>query len=79
MKNNDWAPITPALAASASAGASVANALIWAAVILGVSMVLDGSPQAGRVLNLLGGGAAGSLIVLGGWLRVFRRRHGQNS
>jgi hypothetical protein len=64
MKNNDWVPI-------------ISVALIWAAVILAVSMALDGSPLAGRVLSLQGGGAAGTLIVLGGWLRAGRKRsHG---
>lgn len=63
MKNNAWAPI-------------LAIALIWAAVILAVSVVLDGSPLAGRVNTLLGGGAAGTIIVLGGWLPVLRRRNG---
>ncbi len=63
MKNHDWAPI-------------IAIALIWAAVILAVSLVLDGSPLAGRVNTLLGGGAAGTIIVLGGWFRTLRRQHG---
>lgn len=69
MKRNAWAPITPALATSASAGASIAMALLWAAVILGVSSVLSGSPLERQVLTLAGGGAAGTIIVLGGWLR----------
>ena len=60
---NDWAPI-------------IATAIIWAAVILTVSSVLSGDPLVSRVLTLLGGGAAGTIIVLGGWLRVLRRRNG---
>ena len=59
MKRKAWAPITPALATSASAGASVAMALLWATAILGVSSVLNGSPLERQVLTL----------VVGGWLR----------
>jgi hypothetical protein len=80
MKRNAWAPITPALATSASAGASVAIAIIWAAVILAVSSTLSGSPLERQVLTLVGGGVAGTItpalatsagasVVLGGWLR----------
>jgi VIT1/CCC1 family predicted Fe2+/Mn2+ transporter len=69
MKRNAWAPITPALATSASAGASVAIAILWAAVILAVSSTLSGSPLERQVLTLVGGGVAGTIIVLGGWLR----------
>ncbi len=57
MKRNAWAPITPALATSA--GASVAIAVLWAAVVFGVSSVLSGSPLERQVLTL----------VVGGWLR----------
>ena len=56
MKRNAWAPI-------------IAIAIIWAAVILGVSSALDGSPLERQVLTLVGGGAAGTIIVLGGWMR----------
>ena len=56
MKRNAWAPI-------------VAVAIIWAAVILAVSSTLSGSPLERQVLTLLGGGAAGTIVVLGGWLR----------
>jgi hypothetical protein len=80
MKRNAWAPITPALATSA--GASVAIAILWAAVILAVSSTLSGSPLERQVLTLVGGGVAGTItpalatsasagasVVLGGWLR----------
>jgi hypothetical protein len=76
MKRKAWAPI-------------VAIAIIWAAVILGVSSVLSGSPLERQVLTLVGGGAAGTItpalatsasagasVVLGGWLRVQRRQDG---
>jgi hypothetical protein len=56
MKRNAWAPI-------------IAIAIIWAAVILGVSSALNGSSLERQVLTLVGGGAAGTIIVLGGWLR----------
>ncbi len=55
MKRNAWAPI-------------IAIALIWAAVIFSVSSVLEGMPVERQVLTLVGGGAAGTIIVLGGWL-----------
>ncbi len=41
-------------------------AIVWATVIFAVSMTLEGVPQAGRVLQILGGGAAASIILLGG-------------
>jgi hypothetical protein len=56
MKRNAWAPV-------------VAVAIIWAAVILAVSSTLSGSPLEQQVLTLVGGGAAGTIVVLGGWLR----------
>ena len=56
MKRNAWAPV-------------IAIAILWAAVILAVSSTLSGSPLERQVLTLVGGGAAGTIIVLGGWLR----------
>ncbi len=56
MTKNAWAPI-------------IAAALIWAAVIYSIGSVLEGSPLERQVLTLVGGGAAGTIIVLGGWLR----------
>lgn len=44
----------------------VGLAIIWAAVILTTSNVLDGTAYQSQVLRLLGGGAAGSIIVVGG-------------
>ncbi len=47
----------------------IAVALIWAAVILATRMVLEDTPYAARVLPLLSGGAAATIIVLGGACR----------
>lgn len=44
-------------------------AAIWAVVILAVSSVLADTPFAPRVLSILGGGAAATIILLGGMLR----------
>ncbi len=46
--------------------AVIVIALIWAAVILATSTTLEGAPQFSRVLTILGGGAAASIILLGG-------------
>ncbi len=54
MKTNAWAPI-------------LAVAIMWVAVIITVSSALEGLPAQRHVLSLLGGGAAGTIIVLGGW------------
>ncbi len=49
-------------------------ALIWAAVIMGTSTVLAGAPQGTRVLTVLGGGAAASIILLGGMIAQEKRQ-----
>jgi hypothetical protein len=46
--------------------AVIVVAIIWAAVIFAVSTALQGVPQASQVLQILGGGAAASIILLGG-------------
>ena len=46
--------------------AVVVIALIWAAVIIAVSLTLSGSAESSRVLTILAGGAAASIILLGG-------------
>ena len=46
--------------------AVIVIAIIWAVVIFAVSMALEGAPQANRVLQILGGGAAATIILLGG-------------
>ncbi len=53
--------------------AVIVAAIIWAAVIIAVSMTLEGAPQAARVTTLLGGGAAATIILLGG-LGIRQRR-----
>lgn len=47
----------------------LAIAVIWAAVIFTVSGVVEGTPASGKVLTLVGGGVAATLIVVGGGLR----------
>jgi len=47
----------------------VANAIIWAAVILASALVLKGTDYFGQMLPILSGGAGGSIIVLAGGLR----------
>ncbi len=49
--------------------AVIANAIIWAAVILASSAILRDHGLFGEMLPILGGGAAASLIVVGGALR----------
>ncbi len=53
--------------------AVIVVAIIWAAVIIAVSITLEGAPQATRVTTILGGGAAASIILLGG-LGIRERR-----
>ncbi len=50
----------------------IVNAIVWAAVIFAVSTILEGTPEAVRVLPILGGGAAATTILLGGILRRSR-------
>ncbi len=52
-----------------SAVGIVAVALIWAAVIWAACVVLDGTPYWGRMVLILGGGAAATIMILGGTLR----------
>jgi len=47
--------------------------LIWAAVVLAASTTLEGGPQFPRVLTILGGGAAASIILLGGMIAQERK------
>jgi hypothetical protein len=53
--------------------AVIVVSIIWAAVIIAVSMTLGDVPQASRVLTLLGGGAAASIILLGGMIAQERK------
>jgi hypothetical protein len=50
-------------------GASMANALIWAAAIIGAAIMLRGTPQAGQVVVILGGAAGASVVIVGDALR----------
>jgi hypothetical protein len=44
---------------------TIANAVVWAAVIFAVDTILRNTPYAGKVLLILGGGAAATIILLG--------------
>jgi hypothetical protein len=56
---------------------SLGIAAIWAAVIIGVAIVLRGTPYAGSVVTLVGGGAGASLIILEGRCREKQGRRDQ--
>lgn len=47
-------------------------AIIWAAVIIATSIVLAGTGLMGKMIPILGGGAAGSIIVVGSGIRKLR-------
>ena len=53
--------------------AVIVIAIIWAAVIFAVSMTLGDAPQSSRVISILGGGAAASIILLGGMIAQERK------
>lgn len=53
--------------------AIIVEAIVWAAVIVAVSTTLEGAWQASRVLTILGGGAAATIILLGGMLARERK------
>jgi hypothetical protein len=48
-------------------------AVMWAAVIMATSLVLASAPEFSRVLTILGGGAAASIILLGGMIARERK------
>jgi len=48
---------------------TVAVAIIWAAVILATALVLQGTGLMGKMIPILGGGAAGCIIVVSSYLR----------
>jgi hypothetical protein len=50
-------------------GASLANALLWAAAIFAAAILLRGTPQGGEVVVILGGAAGASVIIVGDALR----------
>ena len=49
------------------------NAIIWAGVILASAVVLQGTGHMGEMIPILGGGAARSVVVLGGGLSRWSR------
>jgi hypothetical protein len=53
--------------------AVIVVAVIWAAVIMATSMMLASAPEFSRVLTILGGGAAASIILLGGMIAQERK------
>ncbi len=54
--------------------AIIAIALVWAVVIFATAEVLEATVYAPRVLRILGGGAAATIIVLGGFSRGIRAK-----
>ena len=48
---------------------TIAVAIIWAAVILATAVVLQGTGLMGKMIPILGGGAAGCIIVVSSCLR----------
>jgi uncharacterized membrane protein YgaE (UPF0421/DUF939 family) len=48
--------------------AVIVIALIWAAVIIASAITLGSVPESSRALTILGGGAAASIILLGGMI-----------
>lgn len=46
--------------------AVIVVAIIWAAVILATAVAMKGASEYPRLLNILGGGAAATIILLGG-------------
>ena len=49
--------------------AIIVTALIWALVILAVDIALKDTGYMARMIPILGGGAAATIILLGGLLR----------
>jgi hypothetical protein len=49
--------------------AIIVTALIWVSVILAADLSLQGTGYMGRLIPILGGGAAATIILLGGLLR----------
>ena len=45
------------------------NAIVWAAVLLGAAVVLDGTDCYSQISTILAGGAAASVVVVGGGVR----------
>lgn len=47
----------------------LANAIIWAAVILGTAFIMAGTDNLSQLIVVVGGGAAASVVVVGGGVR----------
>lgn len=52
----------------------VANALIWAAIIVAVTSALQGTEYPSQLLPILVGGAGGSVLLVAAWVRRFRSK-----
>ena len=52
----------------------IAVAIIWGAVILATAIVLQDAGLMGKMFPILGGGAAGCIIVVSGYLRKSRKQ-----
>jgi hypothetical protein len=52
----------------------LANAIIWAAVLVAAAFVLQGTDYFARLLPILGGGAAASIVVVGGGISRLEAR-----
>lgn len=51
----------------------LANAVIWAAVLLGAAFVSGGTDCFSQLSTVLGGGAAASVVIVGGGVRQLTR------
>jgi len=67
LHQNEVANILPAMKRNRIA--IIVTALIWAVVILAADISLQGTGYMRRLTPILGGGAAATIILLGGLLR----------
>lgn len=42
--------------------------IVWVAIIAASAVILRGTPYAGQMLTILGGGAAWFVVIVPGWL-----------
>jgi|GEM_PF-1571998 len=47
----------------------IGNAIVWAAVLLGSAVALNGTGVFGQISSILAGGAAASVLLVGGGVR----------
>ncbi len=52
------------------------NAIVWAAVLIATASVLSGTPYAGQVRMIVGGGAAASILIVGAGTRTWSKKDG---